>query len=186
MFLTSLLIGIGLSMDAFAVSISGGLSCKKVSLKDTLKISVVFGLFQALMPLLGYYTGNLFKGYIEGFDHYLAFMLLSAIGIKMIYEGIKKDGCEIRPFFFRNSNILLLGLVTSIDAFIAGLGLSMSGIQVFPAVLIIGITTFIFSAIGVRLGCRLGCRFEKGADIFGGIILFILGAKMLLEGLGLF
>jgi putative Mn2+ efflux pump MntP len=173
-------------MDAFAVSISGGLSCRKASIRDTLKISAVFGFFQAFMPFIGYYLGSLFIKYFDGFDHYIIFALLAYIGIKMIYEGLKKEPCKAGNNFFRLPNILILGLATSVDAFLAGLGLSMTKAPILPAIAIIGATTFIFSMVGVRLGCRLGCRFEKAADIFGGCILIFLGLKFLLEGLKVF
>ena len=186
MYFVILLLGIGLSLDAFAVSISGGLVCKKVSIKDTLKIAFTFGAFQALMPFLGYTLGKMFIEYIDAFDHYIAFVLLLFIGAKMIYEGIKKNGHVANLFFLRTSNILLLGLATSKDAFIAGLSLAMTNTLIIPAILIIGITTFIFSAVGVKLGCKLGSKFEKGADIFGGCILIFLGFKTLFEGLNLF
>jgi manganese efflux pump family protein len=183
---TILLLGLGLSMDAFAVSISGGLSCRKVTLKDTLKISFVFGFFQALMPYLGYNLGSIFRKYIDGFDHYIIFALLLYIGIKMIAEGSKKDPAKPSNHFFRMSNVLLLGLATSIDAFIAGLGLSLTDTSILPAAIIIGAITFTFSAVGVKLGCRLGRKLEKAADLFGGCILIFLGLKALLEGLNVF
>ena len=186
MFLTMMLLGTALSMDAFAVSISGGLVCKKVSLKDTLKTAFTFGSFQALMPFLGYNIGSLFKEHIDAYDHYIAFALLFIIGSKMVYEGTKKNACETNIFFFRNSNILFLGLATSIDAFLAGISLSLAGAPIIPSIIIIGTTTFIFSIIGVKLGCRLGCRFERGVDILGGAILIFIGLRTLLEGLGLF
>ncbi len=186
MFLTIMLLGTALSMDAFAVSISGGLICKKVSLKDTLKTALTFGSFQALMPFLGFNIGALFRKHIDAYDHYIAFALLFIIGAKMVYEGIKKNGCEVNVSFFRNSNILLLGLATSIDAFLAGLSLSLTGAPIIPSIIIIGTTTFIFSIVGIKLGCRLGCRFERGVDILGGVILIFIGLRTLLEGLGLF
>jgi manganese efflux pump family protein len=186
MYLTIFLLGIGLSMDAFAVSISGGLSCRKVSLKDTLRLSFTFGFFQALMPFLGYHLGSLFSRYIDSFDHYIAFALLLGIGIKMIYEGSKKEKARPADHFFSSTNILLLGVATSMDAFIAGLGLSMTKALILPAIAIIGAVTFTFSVMGVKLGCRLGERFEKAADILGGSILIILGLKILLEGLSVF
>jgi putative Mn2+ efflux pump MntP len=186
MYLTIILLGIALSMDAFAVSISGGLTCRKVTVAETLKAALTFGSFQAVMPFLGYITGSLFKKYIDGFDHYIIAALLLYLGIRMIREKAGELNDPAKNNFFRMSNLLLLGVATSLDALIAGLGLSMASIPILPAMAVIGTTTFIFSAAGVRLGCRIGCRLKKAAGLLGGSILIFLALKTLLEGLEVF
>ena len=179
------LLAIGLSMDAFTVSISGGLICKKVSLYNTLKTAAVFGAFQAAMPFLGYKLGTLFVDFATGYGHYVTFLILFLIGARMIYQGIKSNG-DTNELFFRIRNILSLGLATSIDAFLAGFGLSLTGMPIIPAIAVIGSTTFIFSFTGVKLGCMLGRRIKKAAEITGGLILIFLGISVLLNGLGIF
>ena len=160
-----LLLGIGLSMDAFAVSICKGLSTKKLQFKHYLIIGAWFGGFQALMPTIGYFLGSTFEQYITAFDHWVAFVLLAAIGANMIKESFSREESETSASFAFKT-MLLMALATSIDA------------------LAVGITTFLCSAAGLRVGNLFGLRYKAKAELAGGIILILIGLKILLEHLG--
>ena len=185
-----LLLAVGLSMDAFAVSICKGLSMKKATLKAQATCGVWFGGFQALMPLIGLFLGALFAEAIEAFDHWVAFALLAIIGINMLKEAFskeeeEKDGGENADL--SPKTMLVMAIATSIDALAVGISLAMAGnVNIFMAVLLIGVITFAMSAMGVKIGNVFGSRYEKKAQAAGGIILIFLGAKILLEHLGIF
>ena len=180
------LIGIGLSMDAFAVSICKGLSMQKIDKKYTLCIGLFFGGFQALMPLTGYLLGSRFSGYIERFDHWIAFVLLALIGFNMIKESREEEE-EEKPYAGVNfKELLILAVATSIDALAVGITFAfLPGTRIVPAVALIGTITFAFSAAGIRLGSVVGLRFKRKAEFAGGGILILLGTKILLEHLGI-
>ena len=176
-----ILIAIGLSMDAFAVAISLGLSQNNAKHKFRLGFETgsIFGIFQAIMPLLCIFLFGLVGKYIGFMKGYLSFVVLLLVGLKMIIESFKKDGCEIK----KQMNLLYLialGFATSIDAFFVGMSLLKLDFNIYFAVIIIGLITFLFSFIGVVLGRKIGCSFEKKAEIFGGFILILLAFKMFL------
>ena len=178
------ILGIGLSMDAFAVAICKGLAMDKVTLKKASIVGVWFGFFQGLMPFLGYLVGSLFMKYIEAFDHWVAFILLALIGGNMIKESFEKEeggtGCSLD---FKV--MFVMAIATSIDALAAGITLvSLKFDMVLFAVLVIGVITFTMSALGVKIGNLFGVRYKSKAEFAGGTILMLLGLKMLLEGLG--
>lgn len=179
-------LGIGLSMDAFAVSVCKGLSMKKANAKGMILCGIWFGGFQALMPLIGYLLGSLFATAIEAVDHWIAFGLLVLIGLNMLKEAFEKKeccGCENNADFSFKT-MLTMAVATSIDALAVGISLAMAGnVNIWLAVCLIGVTTFILSAIGVKIGSVFGDKFEKKAQIAGGVILILLGLKILLEHL---
>ena len=181
-----LLLAVGLSMDAFAVSICKGLAAKRASLKNMLLCGLWFGGFQALMPLVGYYLGSLFTDVIKAVDHWVAFVLLVLIGANMIREACSKkeeDAAEEADFSFRT--MLVMAVATSIDALAVGISLAMAGnVNIWTSILLIGVTTCLLSMIGVKVGSIFGDRFEKKAELAGGVILIVLGIKILLEHLG--
>ena len=179
-----LLLAVGLSMDAFAVSVCKGLSMGSASLKAGALCGAWFGGFQALMPLIGYFLGTLFAGVIEAFDHWVAFGLLAVIGINMLKEALSKED-ECHDGDLSAKTMFVMAVATSIDALAVGISLAMAGdVNIFSAVLLIGLTTFILSAVGVKIGSVFGNRFEKKAQIAGGCILILLGLKILLEHQG--
>lgn len=179
------LIGIGLSMDAFAVSICKGLSMQKIDKKYTLCIGLFFGGFQALMPLTGYLLGSQFSGYIERFDHWIAFVLLALIGFNMIKESREEEEEEEKPYVGVNfKELLILAVATSIDALAVGVSFAFLGVRIAPAVTLIGCTTFVLTLVGVWVGNLFGSRYKSRAELTGGIILILIGVKILLEHLG--
>lgn len=179
-----LLLGIGLSMDAFAVSICKGLSTKKLQFKHYLIIGAWFGGFQALMPTIGYFLGSTFEQYITAFDHWVAFVLLAAIGANMIKESVSGEESETSASFAFKT-MLLMALATSIDALAVGITFALlPDVNVPLAVCLIGITTFLCSAAGLRVGNLFGLRYKAKAELAGGIILILIGLKILLEHLG--
>lgn len=180
------LIGIGLSMDAFAVSICKGLSMQKIDKKYTLCIGLFFGGFQALMPLTGYLLGSRFSGYIERFDHWIAFVLLALIGFNMIKESREEEEEEEeKPYAGVNfKELLILAVATSIDALAVGVSFAFLGVHIAPAVTLIGCTTFVLTLVGVWVGNLFGSRYKSRAELTGGIILILIGVKILLEHLG--
>ena len=179
-----LLLGIGLSMDAFAVSICKGLSTKKLQFKHYLIIGAWFGGFQALMPTIGYFLGSTFEQYITAFDHWVAFVLLTAIGANMIKESFSKEESETNSSFAFKT-MLLMALATSIDALAVGITFALlPDINVPLAVCLIGVTTFVCSAAGLKVGNLFGLRYKAKAELAGGIILILIGLKILLEHLG--
>lgn len=176
------LIAIGLSMDAFAVSVCKGLSMKKMDWKKTVIIGAYFGAFQAIMPLIGYLLGIGFQDRVTSIDHWIAFTLLIIIGINMIKEAF--EGAEEG----KNDNVdfkemIVLAVATSIDALAIGITFAFLEINIFLAIDIIGIITFVISVIGVKIGNVFGNKYEKGAQIVGGVILILMGIKILLEHL---
>ena len=181
-----LLLAVGLSMDAFAVSICKGLSMKKATFKEGVICGTWFGGFQALMPLIGFFLGSVFATAIEAFDHWVAFGLLAIIGINMLKEAFeKKCDCENHDADLSVKTMFVMAIATSIDAMAVGISLAMAGeVNIFTAVLLIGVVTFAFCAAGVKIGNVFGSRFEKKAQIAGGVILILLGIKILLEHLG--
>lgn len=188
-FLELLILAVGLSMDAFAVSICKGLALPKISLKNTALVGLWFGGFQALMPVAGYFLGFRFREKITSIDHWIAFVLLAVIGLNMIKEACSKDcGCETEEtdasLDFRS--MLILAIATSIDALAVGITFAFLDVQLLSAVTLIGVTTFLLSAAGVKIGNAFGIRYKSRAELTGGIILILLGAKILLEHLGIF
>ena len=181
-----LLLAVGLSMDAFAVSVCKGLSMKKSSIRGSLICGAWFGGFQALMPLIGFFLGALFAEAIEAFDHWVAFGLLVLIGVNMLREAFGKEEEEEKPCEdFSVKTMFLMAVATSIDALAVGISLAMAGdVNIFMAVCLIGLTTFLLSAVGVKVGNVFGSKYEKKAEAAGGIILILLGLKILLEHLG--
>ena len=180
------LLAIGLSMDAFAVSICKGLCMKKAGLREGAICGTWFGGFQALMPLIGFFLGTLFAEAIEAFDHWVAFGLLAIIGINMLKEAFSKGDGEEHDADLSVKTMFIMAIATSIDAMAVGISLAMAGdVNIFTAVLLIGVITFIMCAAGVKIGNVFGSRFEKRAQVAGGVILILLGTKILLEHLGI-
>ncbi|MDO4830240.1 MAG: manganese efflux pump MntP family protein [Clostridia bacterium] len=176
------IIAVGLSMDAFAVSICKGLSVQKLKPKHMLLVGVYFGGFQALMPLLGYLLGKQFEWLITSVDHWIAFGLLVLIGANMIKESFDKSD-EVNDSFSVKS-MLLLAVATSIDALAVGVTFAFLDVQIVPAIAIIGTTTFVLSVIGIKVGNVFGAKFKSKAELAGGIVLVLMGIKILLEHLG--
>lgn len=178
------ILAVGLSMDAFAVSICKGLAMKKASWKAQLCCGAWFGGFQALMPLIGYFLGTLFIDAISAIDHWVAFGLLVIIGVNMLREALGSEE-ETADADLSVKTMFIMAVATSIDALAVGISLAMAGVaNIWLAVLLIGATTFVLSAIGVKVGNVFGSRYEKKAEIAGGVILILLGVKILLEHLG--
>ena len=188
-FIEFFLTGIGLSMDAFAVAICKGLGMRKVNYRQMLLIALFFGGFQALMPLLGWLLGRQFEQYITSVDHWIAFALLVLIGANMLREARKGDDTTDAETVYDAplplGQLLLMAIATSIDALAVGISFAFLGVNIWLAIAIIGTTTFLISAAGVFIGNRFGNRYEKRATTAGGIILILLGVKILLEHLGI-
>ena len=187
-----LLLALGVSMDAFAVSICKGLAMKKAGLKEGLTCGVWFGGFQAIMPLIGFFLGTLFAEAIQAVDHWVAFALLALIGSNMQREAFGKEECEdCGDADLSPKTMFVMAVATSIDALAVGISLAMAGLPVkgidgiFAAVILIGLFTCGMSTAGVKIGNVFGSRFEKKAQIAGGVILILLGLKILLEHLGI-
>lgn len=191
-FIELLLLAIGLAMDAFAVSIGNGLSMKKQNPKAALAIAFSFGLFQALMPTLGYFLGSAFEEVIRQFDHYIALIFLGFIGGKMIFDGIKeliadKKGkteelSELTEFKLTLGKLLIQAVATSIDALIVGVSFAaLPDVNIWTAVLLIGVVTFAISLLGVFSGKKFGQLLGSKAEIFGGLILVGIGLKVFIE-----
>lgn len=177
-------IAIGLSMDAFAAAIGKGLDMKKIDYKWALFVALFFGGFQALMPILGWLLGSQFHKYIYGFDHWIAFFLLLFIGGKMIFESFK-DECEVAEAKRSYKELLILAIATSVDALAVGLTFALLKIDVLFSSFIIGVITFGLSFLGVVLGNKFGCKYKDKAELCGGIILVLIGLKILLEHLNI-
>lgn len=178
---------LGLSMDAFAVSICKGLGMKKINLKVAVVLGLFFGGFQAGMPVIGWALGSQFMGIIGPIDHWIAFILLAFIGGKMLWEAFTEDedeGDGKDAEMIDLVEYLLLAIATSIDALAVGISFAALSVDIVPAVSLIGITTFIFSVAGVAIGHTFGARYEKPATIVGGVVLILIGLKILLEHLG--
>lgn len=177
-------LAVGLSMDAFAVSICKGLALQRVSWKECCIAGAWFGGFQALMPLLGYLLGTQFEQFVTSVDHWIAFVLLGIIGGNMIREALSKDEDKLDGSLAFKT-MLLLAVATSIDALAVGITFAfLPGTHIVPAVALIGSITFVFSAAGIRLGNVFGLRYKRKAEFAGGVILILLGTKILLEHLG--
>lgn len=183
-----LLIGLGVSADAFAVSMCKGVEMKKFVWKYALLIALFFGGFQMLMPVIGWAAGTLFEKYITQFDHWIAFGLLLLLGGKMIYDGVcdkeeRKEG-ENEQLRLGLVTLLVMAIATSIDALAVGVTFAFLKVNILLAVSIIGATTFAFSLVGVGIGVKVGDRFKNKSEITGGVILILIGVKILLEHLG--
>ena len=179
------LIAIGLAMDAFAVSICKGLSMKKLKRKNVTTVGLYFGAFQAIMPLSGYLLGTTFKELVVSIDHWIAFVFLSVIGTKMISDSFNNED-EDKNEKLDFKTMIILAIATSIDALAIGITFAFFEINIIKAILIIGFVTFTLSSIGVIIGNRFGDKFQGKAEIIGGVILIIIGLKILLEHLGIF
>jgi putative Mn2+ efflux pump MntP len=182
-----LLLAVGLSMDAFAVSVCKGLAMKKATVRAQVTCGAWFGGFQGLMPLIGFLLGTMFADAIQSIDHWIAFGLLALIGINMLREAFSKDcdcGCS-EDADLSVKTMFVMAVATSIDALAVGISLAMAGnVNIWLAVMLIGVISFVLSGVGVRIGNICGSRFEKRAEASGGVILILLGLKILLEHLG--
>lgn len=176
-------IAVGLAMDAFAVSICKGLSMKKIKWKSAVIIALYFGIFQALMPVIGYFLGSTFSALVQKVDHWIAFGLLSIIGLNMIKES-RDDELEKRNDKIDVKTMLILAVATSIDALAIGVTFSFFEVNLILAISVIGIITFVLSIIGVVLGNKFGDKLQNKAELVGGIILIGMGLKILLEHIG--
>lgn len=187
-FIELFLVAVGLSMDAFAVSICKGLATEKVNVKQMATAGFWFGGFQALMPLIGFFLGAAFANAITSYDHWIAFVLLAFIGGNMIKESFAKgcDECENTNDSFGVKTMFIMAVATSIDALAVGVTFAFLKVNIVAAVCLIGVTTFLFSFAGVKIGNIFGSRYEKKAELAGGIILICIGLKILLEHLGVF
>lgn len=187
-----LLLAVGVSMDAFAVSICKGLAMKKATLKASMTCGLWFGGFQALMPTIGFFLGTLFAEAIQKFDHWVAFALLAVIGVNMLKEVFEEGECACCECGSGENNadmsvktMFIMAVATSIDALAVGISLAMAGnVNIWMAAILIGLCTCGFSAAGVQIGNVFGAKYEKKAQLAGGLILILLGLKILLEHLG--
>lgn len=183
-----LLLGVGLAMDAFAVSICKGLAMRKVNKKQAVVIALFFGGFQAIMPIVGWFLCKGFQNYIEAFDHWIAFALLAFIGMKMIIETLSEKEEDVvvekmdPPLDMKE--MLMLAIATSIDALAVGISLAALDRPIVESSTIIGVVTFVISIIGVYIGNFFGNRYKKRAELVGGIILVLIGVKILCEHMG--
>ena len=177
------LIGIGLSMDAFAVAICKGLGMERINKRDTLLLALFFGGFQALMPTLGFLLGYRFESFITSIDHWIAFILLALIGGNMIREALGKDE-EHENDDFSFKAMLPLAVATSIDALAVGISFAFLGVDIVQAALLIGATTFVLSGVGIFVGNIFGSKYKSKAEFLGGAVLILIGLKILLEHLG--
>lgn len=199
-FLSIFMMGIGLSMDAFAVALAKGMNLRKNLTKNSMKIAIFFGVFQGVMPLIGWWAGRYFESYIKSFDHWIAFILLGIIGGKMIYESVKGENeddikCdEIKEEVsvdtnieeneeLNNKNLIILAIATSIDALAVGVSFAFLSVNIAPAITIIGLITFTLCIIAVLIGKKIGGLLQKYAEIIGGVILILIGTKILIEHL---
>ncbi len=183
--LSLFILAVGLSMDAFAVSMCKGLAMQKIKLKHCVICGVWFGGFQALMPLIGYLLGRNFRSYITKFDHWIAFVLLGFIGGNMVREALSKDEEDEDDASLDVKTMFLMAVATSIDALAVGVNFAfLPDTNIWAAVSFIGVITFTLSCFGVKIGSIFGTKFKSKAEIFGGVILILLGIKILLEHLG--
>lgn len=179
------LIAVGLSMDAFAVAVCKGLAMPSMSWKKAAVVGLYFGGFQALMPFLGYLLGSGFKDVISSYDHWIAFILLALIGVNMIRES-REDGEESLDASLGVRTMVLLAIATSIDAMAVGVTLAFLAVPILSSVSFIGVVTFFLSVVGVKAGNVFGCRYKSKAELTGGLVLILIGLKILLQHLGLF
>lgn len=199
-FLAIFMTGVGLSMDAVAVSIAKGMTLKEKLLENAIKIALFFGVFQGLMPLIGWWAGRYFEEYIKSFDHWIAFILLGAIGGKMIHESIKgvkerkeserqiemeisSDTISIGNEELKNKDLIVLAIATSIDALAIGVSFAFLSVSIIPSIIIIAVTTFVLCVVAVIIGKKLGTVLQKYAELVGGIILILIGFNILIEHL---
>ncbi len=182
--LTSFLIATGLAMDVFAVSIVSGITMKNMKIHRAFLMAGIFGFFHALMPTLGWLVGRYLQGFIGVIDHWVAFILLTIIGGKMIYEAYNMEEIEREKNISNIWMLLLLALATSIDALVIGLSFAILKVSIIAPVMIIGLVTFLFSLAGVYIGKHFGNHFEKKVEILGGVILILIGLKVLLQHMG--
>jgi len=183
-----LAIAVGLSMDAFAVAVCKGLGMRRFNARVALVLAMLFGGFQALMPLIGWTLGSQFLWLIEPVDHWIAFGLLGIIGAKMLVDAIREDDSEEDAGTVDHvawGEFLLLAVATSIDALAVGISFAALSVEIVSSVAVIGITTFFLTLVGVAVGMRFGARYERSAQIAGGVVLILIGAKILLEHLGI-
>lgn len=184
-FIELFLLAVGLSMDAFAVSVCKGLAMRRITIQKASIVGLWFGGFQALMPLVGYFLGVQFQDKITAIDHWIAFILLGIIGINMVREALSGD-CENTSDSLDVKTMFVLAVATSIDALAVGITFAFLQVEIIPAVSFIGVTTFILSAAGVKIGNVFGTKYKAKAELAGGVILILLGIKILLEHLGIF
>ena len=179
-------IAVGLSMDAFAVSICKGLGMRTLDLRQAAVIALFFGGFQALMPAIGWLLGSQFAHYVTAVDHWIAFALLAFIGGKMLWDAFHDEevGAAAKDAPLNMRELLMLAIATSIDAFAVGISLAFLQVDVLFSVSFIGVTTFVLSLVGVAVGHQFGSRWEKPSTIAGGVVLILIGVKILLEHLG--
>lgn len=177
------LIGVGLAMDAFAVSICKGLAMRKMNYRQAIIIAGFFGVFQALMPALGYLLGTTFANKIAVIDHWIAFILLGAIGLNMIKESFEKDEADIEDEGLKFVNLIMLAIATSIDALAVGITFAFFDVSLLTSISIIGIITFVICIIGVKVGNVFGEKYKNKAEFTGGLILILMGTKILIEHL---
>lgn len=180
------MIAVGLSMDAFAVAICKGLGMRSLNLRTAVVLALFFGVFQALMPFIGWALGSQFMWLIEPVDHWIAFVLLAFIGGKMIWEAFHEDEADASEDTSQIDlrEFLVLAVATSIDALAAGISFAALSVDIVPSVALIGIITFVLSLIGVAVGHYFGARYQRPASVAGGVVLILIGLKVLLEHLG--
>ena len=181
--ITTLLIAVALAMDSFSVAIANGLATKKIKTANAIKIAAFFGFFQAIMPIIGWYAGAHILDLISEVDHWIAFILLAVIGSRMIYESIKKEPNSIISSLSIKV-LLILSIATSIDALAVGLSLYVLNISIITLAIVTGVITFTLSFFGVYIGSRFGYSLRNRIESLGGIILVIIGLRILLEHLG--
>jgi putative Mn2+ efflux pump MntP len=182
-FLTVISIAFGLAMDAFAVAIASGVTMRELRIKHAFRIAFSFGLFQALMPFIGWLTGRGVREFVAGIDHWIAFALLSIVGVRMIYEAARIESPRSTEGILGLHLLLVLSVATSIDALVVGFGFAFLGVSILLPVLVIGIVTFVLSLGGAIVGSRIGHFFERKIEILGGLILIAMGLKILIEHL---
>ena len=179
-YLELFIIAVGLSMDAFAVSIAKGLSVCRIAPRHSICVGSWFGGFQALMPLVGFYLGVTFSRFVTSVDHWIAFFLLGLIGMNMIRESFSREEVAPDPDFSVRT-MFIMAVATSIDALAVGISFAVLSVDIWSAVAIIGATTFLLSIVGLKIGNIFGCRYKTKAEFFGGAVLLLLGVKILVE-----
>lgn len=180
------LIAVSLALDAFAVSVSSGISVKGFGWKHAVKMGVYFGLFQFAMPLIGWFLGSSVSTYIESVDHWIAFGLLALIGGRMVWEALRRScgECDEAATDLSAKRLVVLAVATSIDALAVGVSMAFMDVNILFSAVIIGIVAFVLSVVGGLLGKRLGCLFQRRAEVVGGVVLIVIGIKILIEHLG--
>ena len=185
-FVELFLIAVGLSMDAFAVSVCKGLGMQRLNMGQAVVIALFFGGFQALMPVIGWAVGAQFAHFVSTYAHWIAFALLAFVGGKMLWDAFHEgEGEDAGPFKLELGDLLMLAIATSIDALAVGVSFAFLDVAIAPSAALIGVTTFVLSLAGVAVGHQFGSRWEKPATIVGGIVLILIGVKVLLEGFGI-